>query len=156
MPSTRAMPRVPGLELPFDRGSRDERDAVSGADRALDRLLKTQDELCVEVAHPETGTAQLLVDDLANTRTLLHHDEGLGAQLVERHLAAGGRVLRRHRQHDLVQRKRLEVERAVPSVRTDDAELELARRDLLGHGVGVRDRKADSQVGVLALELAKK
>jgi len=62
----------------------------------------------------------------------------------------------RDREHDLVPDERLELERAVPAQRADDAELELPLGDLLAHRLRVPDRERHVQLCVLALELAEK
>ena len=58
-------------------------------------------------------------------------------------------------EHDLVPDERLELERAVPPKRADDAELELALRDLLDDGLRVPDGESDVELGMRALKLAE-
>ena len=43
----------------------------------------------------------------------------------------------------------------MPACRADDAELQLAGRDALDHGMRVRHGQEDADVGILALELAE-
>ena len=62
---------------------------------------------------------------------------------------------RRAREHDLVAEERLEHDTAMPARRADDAELELASRDLLDDPLRVGDRQGDLHGGVPLLELAE-
>ena len=61
----------------------------------------------------------------------------------------------RHGEHDLVAEERLEDDAAVPPRGADDAELELAPRDLLDHALRVRHRQRDVHARVQPLELAE-
>src|SRR5207253_6362433 len=97
----------------------------------------------------------LVLDHLPDARALLHDDERLGAQLVERDGAAGERVPRWAGEHDLVAEERLEDDRALAPGRTDDAELELAPADEVDDGLRVEDREADRRRRVRGLELAE-
>src|SRR5262249_44278499 len=65
------------------------------------------------------------------------------------------RVLGRHGEHNLIAEERLENDAAMTPRRTDDAQLELALRDPLDHGLRVGDREGDGDTGVRALELAE-
>ena len=154
-PRTRASAERPRRELLLDRGARDERDAVAGEHRAPHRLLEAELERNVEVAQPFAALAQLVLEQLAHAAALLHHDQRLVAQLVERHGASGEGVVRRRREDHLVAEERLERHAALAARRADDPELELARGDVLDDGVRVGDRQRHLHTGVLALELAE-
>ena len=67
----------------------------------------------------------------------------------------GETVAARHGEHDLVAEERLEDNAAVAPLRADDAELELAARDLLDHMLRVRHRERDAYLGMEPLELAE-
>ena len=142
-------------ELRLDGRARDERDAVAGLHRAPHRLLQPELEPDVEVAQPRPDRAQLVLDDLADAGSLLHHDQALAAQLLERHRAAGEAVAGRAREDHLVVEERLERDRTMAPRRADDPELELARGDALDDRLRVGDRQRDPDAGVLALELAE-
>ena len=144
-----------GRELRLDRRAGDERDAVAGLHGAPHRLLQPELEPDVEVAQPRAEGAQLVLDDLADAGALLHHDQALVAQLVERHGAPGEGVTGRARQDHLVVEERLERDRAVAAGRADDPELELPRGDALDDGLRVRDGQRDLDARMLALELAE-
>ena len=58
-------------------------------------------------------------------------------------------------EHDLVPEERLEGDAAVAPLRADDAELELAARDLLDDVLRVGDRQRDAHGRVPPLELAE-
>ena len=77
------------------------------------------------------------------------------AQLVERDRAAGERMVGRRREDHLVAEERLERDAALPPRRADDAELELARGDVLDDRVRVGHRQRDLDAGILGLELAE-
>ena len=137
----------PGLELSLDRRSRDERDAVSGLDGTPHGLLQAELEAHVEVAPAHAEGAQLVLDDLADPGALLHHDQVLVPQLVERDRPPGERVTRRARQDHLVVEERLEPDGAMPARRADDAELELAGGDALDQRLRVRNGQRDLHAG---------
>ena len=86
-----------GREIGLDRGARDEGDAVAGGDGRLHGLLQAELETGLEVAQPRAGATQLVLDHLAHARALLHHDQRLLAQLVERDRPPGEAVARRAR-----------------------------------------------------------
>ncbi len=109
----------------------------------------------VEVAQAHPQRAQLVLDDLADAGALLHHDQVLAAQLVDRDGASGERMSGRAREDHLVVEERLELDRAMPARRADDAELELPGGDALDHGLRVRHGQRDLHTGVRALELAE-
>ena len=97
----------------------------------------------VEVAQPRARAAQLVLDHLPDAGALLHHDQRLLAQLVERDRPAREPVPGRDREHDLVAEERLEDDAAVAARGADDAELELALGDLLDDALRVGDRERD-------------
>ena len=74
----------PRLELGLDRGARDEGHAVARLHRAPHGLLQPELEPYVEVAQPDAAPPQGVLDDLPDSRALLHEDQRLLAQLVER------------------------------------------------------------------------
>jgi len=78
-----------GVEIGLDREAGDEGDAVSGDDRAPHGFLQTELEVDVEVAQPHAGLAQLVLDDLPDACPLLHDDQLLALQIVERDRLAG-------------------------------------------------------------------
>ena len=142
-----------GGKLGLDGGPRDERQAVSCLDGAPHRLLEPELEPHVEVAEPEAEPAELVLDHLADARPLLHHDQRLVAQLVDRHGRARERVSGRHEQDHLVLHQRLEPHRPVATRSAHDAELELALGDELDDGLRVvhLERDVDGRVGTLEL-----
>ena len=85
----------------------------------------------VEVARPHADRAQLVLDRLAHAGALLHEDERLLAQVIERDRLAREAVTGRAGEHDLVAEQRLEHDRAVASREADDAELDRAVGDEL-------------------------
>jgi hypothetical protein len=153
-PHSRGLERAGG-EIGLDPGARDEGDAVPGGDRRLDGLLQAELEARLEVAQPRPGPPQLVLDHLAHSRALLHHDQRLLAQLRQRHRLPREAVARRTGEHDLVAEERLEDDTPVPPRGTDDAQLELALGDAVDHRLRIRDRERDRYLGVLALELAQ-
>ena len=138
---------VPRRELRLDRRARDEGDAVAGLDGASHRLLQPELEPDVEVAQARADRAQLVLDDLADAGALLHHDQALAAQLLQRDGPPRERMAGRAREDDLVVEERLEGDRAVAAGRADDPELELARGDALDHRLRVGDRQRDRTPG---------
>jgi hypothetical protein len=103
----------------------------------------------------KTGATELLLDDLPDSRALLHHDQRLGPEVLEPDLAARTRMIRRDGEDDLVAGERLEDKRAVAAPRADDAELEPALCHPLDDRVGVCDGKGDAQVRMRPLEFAE-
>ena len=131
-----------GREIGLDRRARDERHAVAGLDGAPHRLLQAELEPHVEVAQPHALPAELVLDDLPDAGALLHEDQRLVAQLVERRRCgprsggpAGTARITSSRE------ERLEANAAMAPRRADDPELELARGDALDDRVRVRDRE---------------
>ena len=147
--------RRPGRELRLDGRARDERDAEPGEDRAAHRLLEAELQGDVEIAQPLAAPAELVLEQLPNAAALLHHDQRLLAQLVERDRPAREAMVGRRGEDDLVAEERLEGDAALPAGRADDAELELAFCDELDDRVRVRDRERHLHTRVLALELAE-
>src|SRR5437773_132275 len=90
-----------------------------------------------------------------DARALLHQDRRFAAELFERDLLAGERVAGRDDEDHLVAEEGLEDDTAVARRRAHNPELELARGHLLDDAVRVGDRQRDTQLGVLALELAE-
>src|SRR5204862_6836203 len=115
-----------GSEVGLDRGAGDERHAVTRRDRRARGLLQPKLELGLEVAQARARAAQLVLDHLAHTRSFLHHDQRLLAQVVEPDRPAGKTVVRRAGEDNLVAEERLEDDAAVPAGGADDTELELA------------------------------
>ena len=144
-----------GGEVVLDRRARDERDAVAATHRARHGLLQAELEPHVEVAQPRPGAAQLVLDHLAHARALLHHDQLLVAQVVERHRPARERVTGRAREDHGVVEERLVLDAAVARRGADDAELERAVGDALDDGLRVEDAQRDVQRGVHLRELAE-
>src|SRR5919109_5120326 len=95
-------------QLRLDGGARDEAHAVARGDGALNRLLQAELEPDVEVAQARSRMPELVLDHLAHTRSFLHHDQRLFAQLLERELLAGEAVPGCADQHDFVAEERLE------------------------------------------------
>src|SRR4051812_27341392 len=94
------------IEVGLDRKTGDERDAVPGHDSAPHRFLQTELEVEVEVAQPHPGLPQLVLDHLTDSRTLLHDDQLLALQVVERDRLAGEAMIRGTGEHDLVAEER--------------------------------------------------
>src|SRR5206468_4021446 len=113
-------------------------------------------ETDVEIAAAQPRRAQLLVDDLAHARSLLHQDDRLARQLLEGDRAPGEAMATRHGEHDLVAKERLEADAAVAARGADDAELDLAARHLLDHALRVGDRQHDVDTGMALLELGER
>src|SRR5262249_30028444 len=139
-------------QLGLDAGTGDEGDAEPGRGRALDRLLETELEPHVEVAKAHRPAQELIPDHLADPRALLHQDQRLLPELLERDLLAGEPVPRRNDEDHLVAEKRLEDDAAVPRRRADYPELQLALGALLDDSVRVRDRQGDGKLGVYTLK----
>jgi lipopolysaccharide/colanic/teichoic acid biosynthesis glycosyltransferase len=118
--------------------------------------LQPELEADVEIPEPHAGLAKLVVDHLSYAGTLLHEDDRLLLQLVERDRAAREPVPARHREDDLVAEERLEDDAALPSHRADNAELELAPGDLLDHALRVRHRQRNLHGGMQPLELRER
>src|SRR4051794_22697229 len=74
------------LELGLDARPRDEGDAVPGCDSTLHGLLQPELEPDIEIAQTHWAAAQLVLDPLPHARPFLHQDQGLSAELLERHL----------------------------------------------------------------------
>jgi hypothetical protein len=144
-----------GVEVGLDRKPGDERDAVFRDDGAPHRFLQPELELDVDVAQPHTRLAQLVLDDLADTRPLLHDDQLLSPQIVQGDRFAREAMTGRTGEHDLVAKERLERNAPMAASRADDAELELSLRDLVDHGLSVRDGKSHAHLRMLLLELAE-
>ena len=155
IPSIRASDERTGGELGLDGGARDERDAEAREHRAPHRLLQAELEAHVEVAEPNAEPAQLVVDDPAHARALLHDDERLVRQLVGADRLAREAVTGRAHEHDLVVGERLELDTAVARRGADDAELELPLGDQVDHGPRVVHLERDPHGRVRALELAE-
>src|SRR5438093_696225 len=75
---------APRLQIRRNGRAGDEGDAEAGLDRAPYRLLQPELEPDVEVAEAGALTTQLVLDHLAHPGALLHDDERLAAELVER------------------------------------------------------------------------
>jgi glycosyltransferase involved in cell wall biosynthesis len=142
-------------ELAPDRRSRDERDPESAGHRGLHGFLEPDLEAGLEIADAQARAPQLLLDHVADARALLHDDQALALQLVERDLPLRERVAGRDREDDLVPRKGLERERACAPERTDDAELERVVGDRVDDRVRVCDRESDVERRMRALEVAQ-
>src|SRR5437588_722968 len=84
----------------------DERDPSHG-------LLQPELEPDIKIAQTHWAPAQLVLDHLPYARPFLHQDQGLAAELLERHLLAGERVAGRHDEDHLVAEERLEDDPAV-------------------------------------------
>src|SRR4051812_12502084 len=144
-----------GGKIGLDGRAGDERHAVPGFDRGDHGLLQAELETDVEIAQPDADTAQLVLDHLPDAGAVLHHDQRLRADLVERDVAAGEGVAGRAGEDDLVVEERLEDDAAVPTPGADDAELELAGSDALDDRLRVEDVERDVELGVPLLELAE-
>jgi hypothetical protein len=125
------------------------------ADRDPDRLLEPELQPHAEVAQPRSRTAQLVVDHLAHARAFLHGDQALVPQLAELDRLAREGVVRRAHEDHLVAEERFVCDGSVPRRRSDDAELELAARDLLDDRLRARDRQVDRDLRVRLGELAE-
>ena len=123
----------------------------------LQRLRPLEPELDTHVEIPQTraDVSQLVLDHLPDSRALLHHEQRLGTQLLERHRLAGEPVAARACEHDLVAEERLVGDAAMTRSGADDTELELALRDLCDDGLRVGDRETNAHVRVQLLELAQ-
>ena len=131
-------------EVALDRDPGDEGGSEAREHRRPGGLLQPELELDVQVAQPDTELTQVVLDHLPDPRSLLHEDERLGLQLLERQRPARAAVTGGNGEHDLVPVEGLERDAAVPAGRADDAELELPAADLLDDGVGVEDRERDA------------
>ena len=76
--------------------------------------------------------------------------------MLEGDRLAGELVPRRAGEDDLVSEERLEHDTAVPTTRTDHAELELTIGHLVDDRLGVRDGEAHADLGVALVKLAEK
>src|SRR5581483_9432747 len=119
------------VEVALDRGARDERHAVAGADGRRDRLLQAELDSHAQLAQPHPRATQLVLGELADAGAVLHHDQRLVGQLGERDGAASEAVARRAGEDDGVAEERLVLDAAVPRRRADDAQLERPVGDTL-------------------------
>src|SRR5205085_2217460 len=87
--------------------------------------------------------------------SLLHDDQRLGAELLERDGAAGEGMSRRAGEDDLVAEERLEHDSALAPGGADDPELELSPADEVDDRLRVVDREADRRRRIRRLELAE-
>ena len=111
--------------------------------------------LHVQVAEAQAELAQLVVDHLPDAGSVLHEDERLSLQLLHGQALPGALVAGGDGEDDLVPVEGLERDAAMAADSADDPELELATRDLLDHGVGVRDGQRDVHLRMEPLELAQ-
>src|SRR5918995_1533932 len=137
------------------RGLGNNRHAVPCRNRGLDRLLQPELELHLEIAYPQSGLAQLVLDHLADTRAFLHEDQRFLPKLVQTHRLAGEQMVRRHGEDDLVLKEGLEGNAATPRRRSDHAELELSAGDRVDDVLRVVDRERDRDVRIRLLKLAE-
>src|ERR687895_97240 len=144
-----------GGELGLDGRAGDEADAVTGSDRALDRLLEAQLEADVEVAQARPGLPELVLDHLADPRSLLHDDQRLVAQLLQGERPSGEPVSGRADEDHFIAKEGFEHDRSMGTRRPHDAELELALGDELDDALRVEDRQGDLDAGVAEVELAE-
>ena len=128
---------------------------MPGLDGALHRFLETELEPDVEVPQARSGLPQLVLDHLADTGALLHHDQRLGAEIVQRHRLSGKAVIRRADENDLVSEEGLVDDRAVARGGADDAELQLSPSDPVDDRLRVGDREVDRHLGVRLGELTE-
>jgi hypothetical protein len=110
---------------------------LSGGDGAADGLLQPELHLNAQVAQTRPGGAELILDHLTNARSLLHDEQSLLAEVVERDLLAREAMPRGTGEYDLVAEERLEDDAAVAARRADDAQLELPVGHLVDHRLGV-------------------
>ena len=144
-----------GGEVRLDRRARDEGDAVPGAHGVRDRLLQAELDAHVEIAQSRARAAQRFLDHLADTGAVLHQDQVLPTQIVERDRPAGERMPRRADEDDRVTQERLVLDAAVTRRRADDTELERAVGDALDDGLRVEDGERDVQLRMLLGEPAE-
>ena len=142
-------------QVVLDGRAGDERDAVAATHRARHGLLQTELEPHVEVAQLHPGAAQLVLDHLPHAGALLHHDQPLVLQLLERHRLPGERVARRAGQDHGVAEERLVLHGAVARRGADDAELERPVCDMLDDRLGVEDAQSDVDLWVHGGELTE-
>src|SRR4029079_901796 len=100
-----------------------------GEHPAPEGFLEPELERHVEGAQPHAEAPELVLDDAPDARALLHDDEGLGSELLHVHVAAPEAVRSRDHADNLLVRRRLEADPAVPWCGADDAELEPPLRD---------------------------
>src|SRR5256885_13469631 len=98
-----------------------------------DGLLEAELDPHVEVAQARARTAQRLLDHLPYARAVLHQDQVLPAQVVQRDGTAREWVAGRADEDDRVAQERLVLDTAVARCRADDAELERPVGDALDH-----------------------
>ena len=144
-----------GGKVRLDRKTRDEGDAVTREHGAARGLLEPELEPDVQVTKALARLAEFVLDHLPDARPFLHHDQRLGAQLIEGDGLPGKAMLGRAGEHDLVAEERLEHHSAVTSARAHDAKLELALGDAVDDRLRVGDREPNADLGVLLLELAE-
>ena len=120
------------------------------------RLLQPELEPHVEVAEADAELAQLLLDHLPDAGALLHQDERLGLQLLERHALAGARARRGTASTTSSRIERLEHDAAVAARRRRRSPSSSSRRaDLLDDVLRVRHRSARRAPRMQLLELAE-
>ncbi len=123
---------------------------------ALHGLLKPEHELDVQVAKALALAAQLVFQQLADTRAFLHEDERDLGQLVHGDRPPRGGVSRRADEDHLVREERLELDRTTAAGGADDPELELTLGDEGHHGLRVVHGQANLERRILLMELAKR
>ena len=133
-----------GRELGLDCRPRDERHAVAGLYGASHGLLQPEHQPDVEVAQLRPERPQRILDDLPHAGPLLHDDQRLGSDLVDRHRTAGERVLGGHARITSSRMNGSKRTERLPPGGADDAELELTVGDPLDHGLRVVHLERDA------------
>ena len=108
-----------------------------------------------EIAEALTDAAQLVFEQLPHAGSLLHHDQVVCAELVERDRLAGEWVAGRANEHDRIAEERFEGDAAMATRCADNPELELARGDALDDRLCVEHPERDVQLRMELLELAE-
>jgi hypothetical protein len=92
---------------------------------------------------------------LSNTRTVLHHDQGLVSQALDRDGLTCERMPRRYRENDLVAEEGIEDDAALPPRRADNAQLELSCSDPVDDRLRVGDEERNVNLWMDHLEVTE-
>src|SRR5262249_11334553 len=144
-----------GGEVSLDRDAGDERGTEVVEHGQARRLLQSELERHIQLAGGDAELTKVVLDHLAYPAPLLHEDERLLPQLLERHRLPRPLVVAGNREHHLIPVEGLERDAAMTGGGADDAQLELSTPDLLDDGIRGGDRERDMHLRVEALELAE-
>ena len=154
-PSTRISAERPGGEIGFDGSSRDERRAVPGLHSASHRLLEPEHELDIQVAEALALAAQLVFEQLTDTRALLHEDERISASSSTATVRPAERCPGGQTRITSSEKNGSNSTSAAAPGGADDAELELTLRDERDDGLRVVHGQANVERRIRLVELAK-